>query len=337
MRYSSRLFLWGPFALLLALALGVSARWWSVANALSKQLDAMNGQEVVPGVTMKFASKTVGGYPFRVDAVFHDLTLTVAGPHGPIAWRTENFASHSLTYGRAQWIYEAAGKQRLTWTTKAGEATGLSFEIGSLHASAYVADDRLQRFDFDLVGFDSPALAIARTQFHLRHHPNADQVDLIASTEEMHLSPRLRGICGETIGHIKLDGDFSNGAAFQRVLSGLATWQSGFDAWRKGGGRFFLAQSELACRRSSVFAQGQLGLDDTKRPRGLLTAQLVGLSALSENAAHGPSLGTFAKALLEQPRDPNPAQEGRVTVRAAFRDGITYLGDTPAGMNDPLY
>lgn len=337
MQYSSRVFLWAPFVLLLALAAGVSARWWSVASDLSKQLDAVNGHEVMPGVTVHFASKTVGGFPFRVDAVFHDFALKAAGPHGPIGWHAENFAAHGLTYGRTKWIFEAAGKQRLTWTTKSGVARGLEADIGQLHASAVIAEGRLGRFDFDLVGFDSPALAIARTQFHMRRNPTADQIDVVVDAEEMELSPRLRGLCGETIGHLKLDGDFSNGAIFQTVLAGDAPWQGGFDAWRSKGGRFYLAQSELTCGKSIVFAQGQLGLDDLRRPRGLMTAQITGFAALRDGGTQNHADSTFAAALLSQPAAPNPGQEGRVTVRAAFKDGITYLGNTPAGMNDPLY
>ncbi|HEX2592327.1 MAG TPA: DUF2125 domain-containing protein [Rhizomicrobium sp.] len=337
MKYSSRLFLWAPFVLLLALAVGVSARWYQVANALSAKLDTMNGREVIPGVSLHFASKTVGGFPFRVDAVFKNLELGMIGPHGLITWRAEDFAAHALTYGREKWIFEAAGKQRLSWTTRNGEPKGLPFESGSLHASAVFREAKLDRFDLDLVGFDSAALNAARIQFHARHNPKADRIDVVADVEEIHLSPPLRGLCGEVVDHVKLDGDFSNAAAFAKAITGDAKWQSGFDAWRSQGGRFFLGQSEIACGRSSAFVQGQLGLDAQKRPRGLLTAQLVGLGALGESAEHGPPLGTFAKALLDQPRDPNPAQEGRVTVRAAFRDGISYLGNTPAGTNDPQY
>jgi hypothetical protein len=337
MKYSSRLFLWGPLALLLALALGASARWWSVAHDLSRRLDAWNGHEVVPGVTLSFASKTIGGFPFNIDAVFQDFRVKVDGPHGPISWRAEKFASHALTYGRAQWIMEAAGKQQLNWTTKKGEQRGLAFDAGSLHASAVFKDDELNRFDFDLVGFDSAALQIARTQLHARRNPDGDQLDVVASAEEMHLSPRLQGICGETIDDAKLESNFSNGRAFERALAGLAKWQNGFDDWRKAGGRFFLAQSEIACGKSNVFTQGQMGLDEQKRPRGLLTAQIAGFAGLRDGAAHNHSDGTFITALLNQAAEPSPAHEGRVTVRALFRDGMTYLGQTPAGMNDPVY
>jgi hypothetical protein len=335
MSYSNRIFLWAPLAFLLVIALTVSARWWSVANELSKRLDAMNGLQPMPGVTMRFASKTISGFPFNVDAVFRDMAVTVAGPHGPIGWRTENFAAHALTYGRSQWLFEAAGKQHFRWTTKNGQAKGLGFETGSLHAGAIFSDDALSRFDLDIVGFNSAALASARTQIHLRH--NGEQIDLVASAEEMHLSPALRGACGEVVDRLRFEGNLSNAEAFEKVRRALVTWQSAFDTWRGKGGRFFIAQGELACAKTNTFVQGQLALDAQKRPRGLLTARIAGFGSLRENAERSHASGTFISGLLTQPIDPDPAHEGRVTVRAGFRDGITYLGDTPAGMNDPLY
>ncbi len=335
MNYSSRFFLWAPFAFLLVLALAVSARWWSAASELSKRLDAMNGHQVMPGVTIRFAAKSIGGFPFNVDALLHNLEVTVAGPHGPIAWRTENFAGHALTFGRSQWILEAAGKQRLSWTTKDNKPKGLNFVIAALHASAVYTDDVLSRFDLDIVGFDSAALAIARTQLHVRH--NADQLDLVANVDELHLSPPLRGACGQQVDRLRLDGNFSNAAAFDTARKGLARWQAGFDAWQKAGGRFYVAQGEFACGESSAFIQGQLGLDAEKRPRGTLTTQIAGFAALREGVTHYGANGVFITNLLNQPSDPNPEKEGRVTVRAAFRDGISYLGNAPAGMNDPLY
>lgn len=335
MSYSNRIFLWAPLAFLLVLALTVSARWWSVASDLSRRLDAMNGHQPMPGVTVGFASKTIGGFPFNVDVVFHDFAVTVAGPHGPIGWRAENFAAHALTYGRSQWLFEAAGKQRLSWTSGSGQARSLAFETGSLHAGAIFSEDALSRFDLDIVGFNSAALASARTQLHLRH--NREQIDLVGSAEELHLSPALRGTCGDVVDRVRFEGNLSNAEAFERVQRALVTWQRAFDAWRARGGRFFLAQGELACAGANSFVQGQLALDAQRRPRGLLTAQIAGFDRLRASATRAGANGTFSAGLLNQPTDPNPAHEGRVTVRAAFRDGITYLGDTPAGMNDPLY
>src|SRR5215472_12801685 len=87
MNYSSRFFLYAPLALFLLLAAGASAVWWREASALSARLDALNGHEAMPGVTLRFASKTVGGFPFNIDVVFKDFRVEIRTPHGPSIWR----------------------------------------------------------------------------------------------------------------------------------------------------------------------------------------------------------------------------------------------------------
>ncbi len=81
------------------------------------------------------------------------------------------------------WIFEAAGQQRLTWTTKAGAANsvGLPSKIGfAARQRRCIAGAAAESgFDLDLFGFNSPALAIARTQFHARRNPTADQIDIV--------------------------------------------------------------------------------------------------------------------------------------------------------------
>ena len=49
----------------------------------------------------------------------------------------ENFALHALTYGADKTIFEAAGKQSLTWTDAEGGSIMPSLSMpGALHASA---------------------------------------------------------------------------------------------------------------------------------------------------------------------------------------------------------
>lgn len=83
MKYSSRFFLYAPLVLFLALATGVGVYWWTVADALSRKLDSLNGRPSVPGVTMYFSSKKISGFPFNLDVVFQDFRIEVATDHGP--------------------------------------------------------------------------------------------------------------------------------------------------------------------------------------------------------------------------------------------------------------
>src|SRR6185437_10251194 len=109
MNYSSRFWLYAPLALFLALAAWAMIYWWVVARAFDDKLNAVNGHDAVPGISISYTGKTISGFPFNVDVVFTGLKISGAGAHGPFAWSSEKFALHRLTYGRAQDIYEAAG------------------------------------------------------------------------------------------------------------------------------------------------------------------------------------------------------------------------------------
>ena len=168
MNYSSRFFLYAPFALLLLIGAAFGVYWRQVADALGRRLDVLQTREAMPGVTVRYATRTISGFPFNLDVVFTDFRVSVETGHGPVVWQAQNFALHALTYGADKTIFEAAGKQSFSWKDAEGVQHVLPFEAGSLHASAIRNAAGLTRFDLDVVGFGSPALTAARIQFHTR-------------------------------------------------------------------------------------------------------------------------------------------------------------------------
>src|ERR1700704_4829299 len=111
MSYSSRFFIYGPVGLLLLIIVLYSVFWRVQADTFSARLDRANGGEVIPGVTFAFAGKTVGGYPFRLDAVLSGVTFSHQSAEGEIAWRTEQLALHAQSYNLDRYIFEVTGLQ----------------------------------------------------------------------------------------------------------------------------------------------------------------------------------------------------------------------------------
>src|SRR5665213_695983 len=220
MNYSSRFFLYAPLALLLLIGAAFGVYWWHVASALGKRLDSMQTQEAMPGVTVRYATRTVSGFPFNLDVVFTDFRVSVETGHGPFVWRAENFALHALTYGADKTIFEAADNQSFTWKDTEGHEHILPFDTGALHASAIRNADGLSRFDLEAVGFGSPALTAARIQFHIRRAADGKSLDVYASGDEVHLSPRLRGAFGDELKLVALQGSVSQASAFDALRAG---------------------------------------------------------------------------------------------------------------------
>jgi hypothetical protein len=237
MRYSSRFFLYAPLALFLAITFGVGVHWWLAASALSARLQAMNGREITPGVTLRFASRTIAGFPFSLDTVFRGFSLRIDTPHGPSEWRPEKFAMHALTYGRDETIFEAAGKQELHWTKDDGTARNVVFAVGSLHASAIRDPGGLARFDLDLVGFGSKTLTAQRLQFHIRRD-GTDKLDLAVMADDVRISSEHCPSLGDRLIVGRLTGTVTEARSFSLLRAGVQDWGSAVANWRAAGGNF---------------------------------------------------------------------------------------------------
>lgn len=279
MKYSNRFFLYAPLGVFLALLAIAGVHWWVLATRLSAWLDAHNGREVMPSVTMHYDTRHITGFPFSLDTEFRDVTFTVETAHGPVQWRADKLAMHALTYGRDETIFEAAGPQKLNWTKDSGEKRTLPFAAGSLRASAIVKEGALARFDLDIVGFGSKAFTAQRLQFHMRRNGRG-RIDLLVNADEMGIPPGDCPLLGAHVVQAEYSGSVARAEAFSPLLSGNGQWGEAVRNWRaahgavQGGGLWLkLADGSTALRLQDTLAQ--LPAEDTvSLPR--LTGALCG-------------------------------------------------------------
>lgn len=235
MKYSSRFFLYAPLGVFLVLLAVVGIRWWVMADALSDRLAAANGHEIMPGVTMRFAARSITGFPFSLDAQFRNVSFTLATPSGATRWQSEKFASHALTYGRDETIFEAAGHQNLDWTGPDGRSHALAFAVGALRASAIARDGELIRFDLDLVGFGAKAFTAQRLQLHARQSAR-DRIDVKAMLEAPRPAAGQCALLGERVAQIEIAAAIDEAATFGPLLGGKQDWQSAVGQMHRMGG-----------------------------------------------------------------------------------------------------
>ncbi|HEX2760849.1 MAG TPA: DUF2125 domain-containing protein [Rhizomicrobium sp.] len=250
MNYSSRFWLFAPLGVFLALTAVAMTHWYALAGAVENKLDAMNGHQAAPGITLSFASKTVSGFPFNIDVVFDKFAIEGQGAHGPFRWTSEKFALHRLTYGRTQDIYEAAGNQSLSWTDAGGRSHGLNFLPGSLHASAIADSKGLARVDVEAVdagGRDSSGAAFtaAGVQFHLRRDPKIDALDFQVSGSEIKSQGNSAGLFGDHISRVSFYATLTKGSAFADLLAGKGGWADAAADWRAKGGQVAMGPVEI--------------------------------------------------------------------------------------------
>jgi hypothetical protein len=258
MRYSSRFWLYAPLALFLALAVAAMANWWILAKDLDRRLTAMNGHQAVPGVTVSWKSKTIAGFPFRLDVVFEGLQVRAGAPRGPIIWNSEHFALHALTYGRTQDIFEAAGQQSLAWTDAGNLRHRIAFLPATLRASVISGTKGVSRFDLDILDAggktaDGAPFTLARAQLHLRKDPKTDALDFMISGLEAN-TPQT--VFGNHARKLEIYGRITEGAAFARLLAGQSGLMDALMAWKHRGGKIITDKAEIDSTAMAVKAPG---------------------------------------------------------------------------------
>lgn len=341
MRFSHRFFLYAPVAAVVVLAAAASIYWYVTANAFAKRLEALNGHEVAPGVRFHYASKSIGGFPFRVDAVLKNMRVTVKTAHGPAVWRTPHFALHMLDYGSIHVVLEAAGKQVLTWHDKTGAEHGLEFVPAMLRASALGGHEGLRRFDLELVGASAAPFKVAHTEFHIRRDPDRNAIDLVFMADGVHLAPALSNALGNRISKLRLSGLLAPGDAWDKLFAGRIGWRAAAEAWRKQSGAFEITKLEVAWGKTNTTGTGVMTLDSERRPKGLIRLKIAGFQALADEAkrrhlVQGAQQSVLA-GLMAHAAAKGGDRAGRLPVTLAFKDGLAYIGDTPAGFLPTLY
>ncbi len=328
MNLTNRFFIYAPFALFVILACGLTLRWFTEAAAYSKRLDAMNGKEVVPGVSLHFASKTIAGFPFRLDAVFKNLEIDIATPHGPSRWQAEDFALHRLTYGADKTLFEAAGRQRLSWTSLDGRPHSLPFAIGSLQASAVDGDDGIDRFDMVVAALSSPRLNAQQIQIHARRAPDADAVDVSIAGDGVRFTSSL----GKMVDRVAFSARAMPGSALSELRAGHMNWPEALAAIARANGGLAVQQIEIARDRFDATGKGSLSLDANARPQGVLDFKIAHLQSVLGTNPKG-----IAKALADRAAKSGSDEMGRIGIVIGAKDGIIFAGDEPVGTLTPVY
>jgi len=331
MSLTNRFFLYGPFALFVALAALVSARWWIEADAFAKRLDGANGRRIAPGITLHFAGKRVGGFPFRLDATFTDLKIRVDTPHGPSEWQSEDFALHRLTYGARRTLFEAAGHQRLSWTSEDGTHHELPFETGSMRASVIEDDRGPARFDLDINGIGTPAFTALHAQLHVRRDPQLDAVDIALSAEEVHLLTAIRKALGDRIKMVRLGATAVPGKAFETLRTGRAPWPESLRDFSQARGSLHADEFDIALDGLSAEGHGTFALDSALRPNGLFNLRIHESGALpGPDALARSGVSKIIGLLREHGRD-TAKSDGSISVVFACSSGLSYFDQQLVG------
>jgi hypothetical protein len=320
MTYSHRIFVYGPVGLLLLIVLLYSVFWRVQADTLSARLDRANGGEIIPGVEFDFAEKSIGGYPFRLDAVLSGVSFVHKAPEGDTAWRTEKLALHAMSYRSDQFIFETAGLQSFAEPGAAGGPPEVLYIQPELaRASAILIKGRLARFDLDVLepsGKDASlhadptrTFAADRAQLHLLRGPD-DSVDIAMKIDNAEIGKGYGLKFGGKLGLIELRGKLKAATAFDALTQGTESVADAAGDWRAKNGALDVERLSLDWDGVKTDMKGALALDSQDRITGALTGMFNPGDAL-----RAITKGQFSMQL-----------GGMLPFSLIFRDGDIFAG-----------
>nr|TFG55098.1 MAG: DUF2125 domain-containing protein [Hyphomicrobiales bacterium] len=279
---SKRLLTYGPLAVLLLLALAYALYWFVIASRITAELERLGGNEIVPGITLQFAEKSVGGFPFRFDIFLGGVTIAAQGQAGMSAWRSERIAVHAKIYGPRQYILEADGLQTFSWPADGGAPQHiLQMTSGITRAGAVLENERLTRFDIDIVNavirdasLDAAPMReirIARAQLQMVVRED-DAIGVVAAIDAGEIGAGFRPALGGNLSRLRIDGQITDANTLHDLRSGNESLGEASDAWRMAGGRIILDPIEAAWGGTLLLGKSELALDNRHRLSGLVTA-----------------------------------------------------------------
>jgi hypothetical protein len=332
---ASRLGLYGPF-IALAIALAAwSAGWWWLKGQAESRLDALAARQLGAGGAFTWKSRTVHGYPFRLDVDFTDIAW-----REPSGWAVAapTLKSEASAFTPGHWVAYAPDGAIL------GRPMGGAVTISAKALRASVSDLGSHPAAFSLEGTGlafapAPGAApyflqsAAELLVHTRAGPSDQGAFLVELDRAMPAPASALGriAAGKSV-TLVADATYSHAGAFSGP-----TWARAVDAWAAAGGRLGMRRLHLAAGDAAFDAQGAgLSASLDGRLEGTLNASLRHgdrmLTALAETGAIDPYAARLADAVLQS----TPAGALDHTT-LTFEAGRTTLGPVALGAAPKVY
>jgi len=329
-----------PFVAIVVLAAAWSGFWYVAATRAEAVVSAWIEQEARAGRVYECASRTVGGYPFRIEARCSEPVMQLTTLQPPRVVTAQDLVAVAQVYQPNLIIAEITGPVSIA---EAGNPPSLRADWRLAQASLRAVGRQPERLSVVLDALrvdqtdEGAAAAIGsadRIELHLRRSPteggDSPPVDFAAQIAGGMLSAGPlsgRPIAAETTGVLRGLADFKRMPMPARLRE-----------WQRAGGRLELTRLRLQQGEAIAVAAGAVGLSPSGRPDGTFDITMAGFDQVVRELVRGGGMqaGLIAGlTFLGRPAD----IDGRRAISVPFRitDGAMRLGPIPLGKLDPLY
>lgn len=333
----SRAGLYAPLIILVIAVAAWSGWWFYLSRQVETRLDTSVARMEAAGWKVDQASRSIGGWPFRVRLAATDLVVTAPSGH---AVAGPELVAETAAWNPDRWVLLAP--EGLT-VTRAGKGP-LDIRADLIRASISGLRQRYQNIAVELIrpvftpraGAEPfPIASAAKVEVYSRPHlasaatnatggqvaPAGDAADVLFRLIEARGRPGgpVEGMSQNGVLTVELESVVERAGR----LSG-ADAAGMFSAWTRAGGRFVEVKGEMKAGESrATFASPVLRADRNGRLQGDIVLNAVRpLPALAGLAGtRSATVGTMGAAAAT-------AASGRdnIDLTLVFRDGRTFLG-----------
>jgi hypothetical protein len=334
----------GPLVLVLLLAAAWSAFWYFAALKSEEVIAAWIAREAQLGRNYDCRSRTVGGYPFRIEVNCEEPTATIRDPNVAVSIRAKNLVAVAQVYQPDLIIAEVTGPM-----TVVESESGVTFDADwkLLQASLRGPPERPERLSLAAdgvklvraggAGEPSSLLQAAHLEFHVRH-----AVGYSADVPVFELAVRAHDALVPTLtqwvnGPLNVDG--------LATLSGVSDFKvkplpQRLREWQAANGRLLLTSLRVQQGNAVGVAKGDVGLNASGKPDGAFDITVAGFDQVLQGLLGGKGQGLQAGLMAGLSLlGPQTELEGKRAVKLPLRlqDGNVLLGPVRIAQIAPLF
>ncbi|AWN41062.1 DUF2125 domain-containing protein [Methylobacterium durans] len=316
----SRIGLFLPFGLLLALVVLWSAGWFFIRDRAAREMDSWIAREAAAGRAWTCADRSLGGYPFRIELRCASLKLARSDGGftlGPVTALVQIYQPrHGLLMAQGPFHVDQGDLSAdVTWKALEGSFHGAS---GGFVRASLVVDE--PKGSVRGAGPEPIDFATKHLELHARPTPGRFEkdgaVDVSLRAAQV-LLPVIDAFVGSAApADLALDATVNRATVLR---TGPVPQE--LEAWRQADGSLDLTMLSFAKGDRRLQARGTLDIDEAHRPAGQLDLRAAGLESIvgqimgqrmgaEKGALIGNLVGQFLGGIRRQDREPDAPAEG---------------------------
>ncbi len=317
-----------------ALAAGYVGAWFFLALQFRDGITEWMAARRAEGLTVRYGTITLGGFPFRLSATVTQPALAARAPTA-WSWQGEVAVVETRPWQLARLRIHAPGAHTVALEVVPGRSETYRGQARTLTADMVFARGSPTRADVAIAGLamrgGTPAsqLSVAEARVKIERPPVVDPdyrvptLDADVEAQNLRLPAEGDPPLGRDIAHLRLVGSVMGLIPDGPLVPAL-------ERWRDSGGTIKVTRIETRYGPPSLAGDGTLALDGRMQPIGAFTARIEGfletIDALRDRGLVRGRDAVTAKVVLGALVRRSESGAPSLTAAVTLQDGKLYAG-----------